>query len=464
MRCFSISNWGKSIKHHWGILVLSFLLVCVVGIPAIWLLIQPQYTVTGAIRIAPFLENIVTGETKGMSNYQSFMVTEARLITSSQVLQRAADDLMDKNLSFFQNPPTPLVTKISQKIKNIKINPEPATILKQAISEGFITVAPGRNDELIGITMESLKPEEAKQIVDAFINAYMAVEVLSSTRVQGNTLKLLEDEQASLAAKLKGHRDKIRQSAQEYGTTTMDNRQAIIQQRVTMLLAELTKVQARRISLETQVQLLEQFPQQGIEPEEMLRMRNEYINSDPTVQQLTQNIIQMDRDQIIAKQTLTAEDPVLQQKQELIDTFQSHLDEKRQKVAVEFDTMISKETANVGKQKLRKAKTELDQYKAHETRLQELLANEDSQTVKVGRTQLDIADFQFQFELDKEMYETVLRRIQVLEMERKRPARVSVAYYADIGPIRDKRTSYTIVLIIGAMVCGMLLAFLREKA
>jgi len=231
-----------------------------------------------------------------------------------------------------------------------------------------------------------------------------------------------------------------------------------------MLLSELTRVQARRISLETQVQLLEQFPQQGIEPEGLLRKRNEYINSDPTVQELTRNIIQLDRDLIIAKQTLMAEAPVLKQKQELIDTFQSHLEEKRQKVAEEFDTIISKETANASKRKLRAAKAELEQYKTHEKHLQQLLADEDTQTVKVGRTQLDIDDLQFQFDLDKEMYETVLRRIQVLEMERKRPARVSVAYYADIGPIRDKRTTYTIVLIFGAMACGMLLAFLREKA
>ncbi|MBA7485552.1 hypothetical protein ES707_21100 [subsurface metagenome] len=464
MRFFSISSWGKSIRHHWGILLLTFLLICGVGIPAIWLLIQPQYTVTGAIRVAPFLENIVTGETKGMSNYQSFMATEAILITSSQVVQRAADDLINKNLSFFHNPPTPLVTKISRKLKNIKINPEPAAILKQAISDGFITVAPGRRDELIGITMKSLKPEEAKQIVDSFINAYMAVEVLSSTREQSNKLKVLEDEQSVLAAKLKSHRDKIRQSAQEYGTTTLDNQQVIIMQRVSMLLSELSKVQARRISLEAQVQFLEQFPQQGIEPEGLLRKRNEYINSDPTVLELIRNIIQLDRDLIIAKQTLTAEGPVLQQKQELMDTFQSRLEEKRRKVAEEFDNIVSKETANASKRKLRAAKAELEQYKAHENRLQQLLADEDTQTVKVGRTRMDIQDLQFQFDLDKEMYETVLRRIQVLEMERKRPARVSVAYYADIGPIRDRRIIYTIVLIFCATACGVLLAFLREKA
>ncbi len=459
MRCFSISDWGKSIKHHWGILVLSFLLICVVGIPAIWLLIQPQYTVTGAIRVAPFLKNIVTGETKGMSNYQSFMATEVELITSDRILQRVADDLTDKELSFFIDRRANPASKSELKPVGTKVS-----LLKQAISGGVIAAAIAPGTELLKVTMKSTKPEEAKQIVDAFIRAYMAVEASSSIQDQDRKLRFLDNERKVLAEKLKSHRDKIRQSAQEYGTATLVSRQDIIMQRVTMLLSELTRVQARRISLETQVQLLEQFPQQGIEPEGLLIKRKEYINSDPTVLELIRNIVQLERDLIIAKQTLTAEDPVLQQKQELIDTFQSHLDEKRQKVAVEFDTMISKETANASKQKLRAAKVELARYKAHETRLQLLLADEDTQTVKVGRTQLDIADFQFQFELDKGMYETVLRRIQVLEMERKRPARVSVAYYADIGHVRDNRVKYTTALIIGAMACGMLLAFLREKA
>ena len=223
MRYFSISNWGKSIRHHWGILLLSFLLICGVGIPAIWFLIEPLYTVTGAIRVAPVFENIVTGETDsgGISKYQSFMNTQAEMITSSNVMQRVADDLIDKNFSFFKDPPTPLVTKISQKLKNIRINPEPAAILKQAISAGIIAAAPAPDTELLKVTMKSTKPEEAKQIVDAFIRAYMLVEVSSSTQEQRNKLQLLEAEQKLLLTRLNNHRSRIRELAQ--GTTLTES-------------------------------------------------------------------------------------------------------------------------------------------------------------------------------------------------------------------------------------------------
>jgi capsular exopolysaccharide synthesis family protein len=66
--------------------------------------------------------------------------------------------------------------------------------------------------------------------------------------------------------------------------------------------------------------------------------------------------------------------------------------------------------------------------------------------------------------LTRQLYDTVSRRIQELEMERKRPARISVAYMADVSDIRDKRIQYSIALIFGAAACGMMLAFLRDRA
>jgi len=63
----------------------------------------------------------------------------------------------------------------------------------------------------------------------------------------------------------------------------------------------------------------------------------------------------------------------------------------------------------------------------------------------------------------KEMYDTIGRRIQELEMERKRPARVSVAYNADIASIQDKRVKLTLAVIFGALVCGLFGAIVRDK-
>jgi capsular exopolysaccharide synthesis family protein len=67
--------------------------------------------------------------------------------------------------------------------------------------------------------------------------------------------------------------------------------------------------------------------------------------------------------------------------------------------------------------------------------------------------------------LTKTTYDQVSRRIQELEMERKRPARVSIAFDADIDPVdSDKRPKATAGLMFGSFAIGVILALIREKA
>jgi capsular exopolysaccharide synthesis family protein len=235
-------------------------------------------------------------------------------------------------------------------------------------------------------------------------------------------------------------------------------------QRVASLLAELTRIEARRINLEVQVQLLKQTNEQTIVPDQLLRMRQEYINNDPTLQVLTENIAQLDQEFIVARQTLAPTNPELKRRDELLQALRARLDERKQEVSQTFDDLIASELVKAGNQKLANAQTELEQTAAYETRLREILAKEDSETIGLGRKQLTIQDLQYQLDLDKEIYDTVRRRIKELEMERKRPARVSVAYNADIASVQDKRIKYIIALMFGATACGMLLALFRDRA
>ena len=236
----------QGVLRRWPIVLLVFILICAIAIPAIWFLVEPLYTVTGAIKVEPILENILTGEADsgGISNYQNFMNTQAILITSNRIVQGVANNLVDKNLSFFKDEPTNPVKKIKRKIINTRTSSDPAVILKQAISDGVITVAPANRTEQITVTMKSLEPEEAQQIVDAFIDSYMAIEVRGLTQEQNNKLELLNLERTRLDNVLRDHRGKIRGLAQEYGTTAPADGNDIMQrQRTSMLLTELARIE-----------------------------------------------------------------------------------------------------------------------------------------------------------------------------------------------------------------------------
>jgi len=450
--------------RRWRIAVITFGVICVLGLSVIWLLLSPAYEVTGAIRVAPILSNILTGEAdKGdVSNFQSFVNTQAEIIASMRVIQRVADDLSDRGLSFFNTAKSKFVAKFEEGLGASGARYDRAAMLKEAINKEVITVAPARMTELIKITMTSDKPEEARHIVDAFIRAYMAVEGLRSTQDEDQTLSVLESERRAFAEKVQSQREAIQQLAKEYGTVTLDGRQNMMLERVAGLLSDLTKVEAQRINLETRIQALEQGTEKGL-PQEWLRKRSEYINNDPGMQELLRNVIRLEQDLISAKQLMTPENPMLKQKEEFLESFKIRLDERRQEVSKDFDALAAEEMDMAAKNELLTVRSQLDETIALESRFREKLEAEDERTIELGRKQLAIQDMQYQLALDEQMYDTVMRRIQSLEMERKRPARVSVAYNADVTNVRDKRFKYTAALLFASLAAGMGLAFIKDK-
>lgn len=444
----SAANLIKAVLRHWRLMLLSFLLICAAGLPPIWFRIKPRYQTTGAIRVAPIMTNILSGERDSgqIQNYQMFMNTQAELITSSRVLDRVADDLAEKNLTPFAQAA------------------EPITALRNAVAGGAIQVAPARRTELIKITVTSGNPAEAELIVNAFLGAYMAMEGSNATKRQDRDLAQLQEQRKILRQKLDSHRNVIRQMAQEYGTVTLTDRQSMMLQRVARLQAELTQIQTRKMALQAQVQLLEQTKQRALPPDSLLKMRHDFVNSDLTVGVLTTNTAQLEQTLIAAKQTLAPANPELRQRAELLEALSKRLNERQLEVAKNFDTMMTQELAKTSDKELANTKIQFQQTLAHEKRLRDMMAKQNSETIELGRKQLTIQDFQEQLELTKQLYDAVRRRIQDLEMQRKRPARVSLAYNAASIPVGSKRKQYALALMFAALACGILLALAKDKA
>ena len=470
MGVFSISTWGRSIKHHWGILVLTSLLIWGAGITTIFFLTEPLYEVTGAIRVAPVLRNILTGEAnqQAMSDYEGFVRTQAEMVTSSRVVQRVADDLAHKQLGFFRQRQGVRNAKPGWKSKGLEQETGPAGILKRAISNGAITAASAAGTELIKVTMKSTEPQEAKQIVDAFIRNFMAVEVSSSAEGQDQKLSLLENEKSVLERKLQAYHDRRQQLEQEYGTERLNARQQMMLQSMQILQGQLTNLQAKAIELGARVEFLEQAQDRTMTPApvELLIKRKHYIDSDVRIQVLSKRIADFEIDYAVSKLDVSAENPDIKRRKEVLDVLKSHLENCKKQTGEVFDTMIAEQSAKAHEQSLLKAKEELKQTQMHQKRLREALAEEDSKAIELGRKQLSIEDLESDEKYDREMYDTICRRISEVKMERKRPARVSVAYYADITGMRRGRLNvkYVAVLIPGAILLGMVMAFLREWA
>jgi len=172
---FSISKWCKFFLHNWATVLVIFLLICGGAILSIWLLLKPVCYVTGAIRIAPTLSEIVATD-RGISDYESYMAAQVKKLTSNLVIKKVEDDLADSNLRF------------SEDLQ-----------LKQAILDGTITVEPIQRSELIKVTMKSGNPEEARQVVDTFIEAYVETEIISAGENQNKQLEVEQKHPARIS-------------------------------------------------------------------------------------------------------------------------------------------------------------------------------------------------------------------------------------------------------------------------
>jgi capsular exopolysaccharide synthesis family protein len=147
-----------------------------------------------------------------------------------------------------------------------------------------------------------------------------------------------------------------------------------------------------------------------------------------------------------------------------LNKLKERLKELRQEASDTFDEMARKEAAAAVEKMLNDKRNELAQTKAHEDRLRQTLSQVDTKKVETGRKQLDIDDLQAELALAQERYDQLQVSIQDLELQRKRPRRISVYRDADIAGIQDKRVKFSIAVVFGALVCGLGLAYLRDRA
>jgi len=460
-------NILKSVAKRWYIVFLATVLLSLLGLPLVWFLVEPEYTVQGAVRVAPVVESILTGETRGGGGgdgFSNFLNTQAKILTSGPILQRIADDLKDRNLAIFSGQPRTFLDELKAKLIPRPTGPvDPVVVLKNATAGQAISAGQISHTELMAVTMKGRNAEEAKQIVDAFLHHYEAMYGSNSLEQENAKLRVLEGRRDELMGKIERQRTQIRALAEEYGTTALDGRQDMELRRQTMLLTELTNLEARRIGLEANVGLLKEREEVSLTPDQLVAVRKEYVNSDPMITELSASIVQMERDILVAKQNLKADNPVLIQREQLLETFRNTLEAKRQELEKEFDEGLDERLEIAAQQRLAGAQAQIQQVTAHENRLREVFDAQDITTQQVGKTNLGIQDVQFRLKLDMELYDTISRRIKVMEMERQRRPRITSAYKADVIATDDRRVKLAAAVVFGAMACGLGLAFLRDR-
>ena len=455
----------RAVHSRWYIAALIFVLVNALALPAIWLLVQPRYVVTGAIHVVPLLRSILTGEPDrgDIYDFASYMNTQATTIMSAHVLEYVADDLVGRDLSFFKEDSSDPVARLKRRLKISSVRKNPVEILKAAVANGTISAGPQRGTELITVTVKSRNDAEARLIVDSFLRNYQNLYGAGSAERTNETLSRLREEESTLAKTISQQHADIVRLTEQFGTTALDSRQEMEMQRQAALWTELIRLEARRIGVEASIAALEQAGDSNVPPEQLMAARKEYTNADSMVQELTKDIVEMKRDMLIAKQMLVSGNPELVRKEQLLTAFEENLKEKEEQLSREFDEQVAGRTNVANQQRLKALAIEREQIDNHDKKLRAALNVQDTTTRQVGQASVNLQDLQFRMSLNQELHDQIMRRVKNIEMEMQRDPRVQVASWADVTSIEDKRMKYSSVAIFVGLGAGLALAVLRDR-
>jgi len=464
MSCRAFLNVPKSIAHHWITVLVTCVLIGGAGLPVIWLLVEPYCVVRGTIHVAPSLRSILTGEPDGseISDYDSYMNTQAVLITSGRVLERVADDLAPRGLALFNlERPVGVVARLKRKLGIEQIFEEPSDILKADITAGTISAEPMPKTELIGVTMKYPDEREAKVIVDSFLRQFENSYGAQIQKDMNNTLRRLDDQERKLEQKIRRQQDELLQLAREYGTTAFDSRQEMALQRERALAAELTRLETRRIHLEAKMAVQAVAAVSVPESIELQLQRERYVNADPSIQTWARRVAEYEADCVVAPVAEPNEPPALTEQLRVQAAFKARLAHRREERESQFDEMVRRTVKDQPGRALQQTKMELEEAEACEDRLRDVLMETETSTRRLGVAAANLQRLQLDLDLDRQLYEQVTRRLHELELQIDRQSRVSIAYGAELASTVDSRGKLTATVWIAGLLAGMLLAVVR---
>lgn len=464
-------NVLESVRRRWYIVLAAVIAICAAGLPAVWFFVEPMYVVRGTVKIRQTVPSLLTGQPQAgeVSNYAWFVNTEAHNLMSDQMcLQAVLDDLVPQGLAFFNGQPQNRIERLIAKVLPKTRDAVPHEILRDAIADRTISASHLPNTELLGVTMTSYDFDEAKKIVDSFLRNYARRYESTSSSADMTRLNALGDQRAQLQTQINLDRKKMEDAAQVNPATVLDPNDRLNQQlvmlRLTQLQNELVRLEAQRIKIEGDVIAFDPCEQPDILSDQYLAARMDYINADPRFKELTTNVVQMERDLIVAKQTEKAANPAFQQRQAVLDAMKAQLKERQDALEGEFKANWQTRLDELAELRRKQAPEQRRQVEARIAQVRQMLDEENKNLKVVAQSKLDMRTSEDNLKQNLQMLDAVNRRIAELNIEQdRRFPRVEKPVPATLVGEDDKRLKYAGATVFAALACGVGLALLRDK-
>ena len=232
-------------RNRW-IVALSTV-ACVAAAYAYLLMATPLYTGQARIVVEQLGPKFLDNTTMDVPQSTTFLYTQAELIKSTPVLEKAVE------------------TAYKSQPKAFEAVANPATFLKKAL-----VVAVGKTDNIISVALELPDPQEAVLIVNGVVDAYVTrcAEQKRSTTVE--VVKILNKEKKKRDAELEQRRKEVDQFRQENPLLSLGDGSAnLVTGRCLQLSGELTQAQFDVIQAKERANL---FAQMRANPEQRAKL------------------------------------------------------------------------------------------------------------------------------------------------------------------------------------------------
>lgn len=454
------------LRRKWTVLV-TFLLIAVTTVPMVWFLVIPKYRAAAVVRVAPVVQRVLyKTEDNGMIPlYQSFLNTQVATIQSPKVLERVLDDPEVQKTKWYTDPPGGWLRQPLPPLQRLR---------KQ------LSVGPRRGTELIDVGMTARRPRDAKLVADTVVQEYLTVIRNADAQNDSFRLQALTEKQAQLRQEIDAKQRTKGALARRIGTESLNEVRSQMATSLSDLNDQRDTVERFRELNEWRLNTLveERKRTDGdaeVGPDEAsLDAAVAWQRQDPDWQRYNRELEEARYQLEISREQYGDGHPAIKRLTARVKLAQDRLGQREEILKdprwapVTSLTRVEDqdETAFASVYDMRS----LERAIAEGTQHQKLLSHdieakrsdvEEASDTAMALAMLDLEIGQTRMELD-----SVNIRLKALRMEGKaskalgRITQVSGAMLP-FEPHRDRRMVLTVMAIVGAMMAGVALAFLR---
>lgn len=450
----------RFLRRKW-LVAMIFIVGSAVSLPYIWYTMKPNYLANGVLRFKPQERKLAyqTELNSTMPRYDAYVNTQVTIIKSSRVLAPVLQRSEVRQTEWYREIAATAGTDLEGRMI-------PAL-------QKVLDVNARSRTELMDVSMQLPYPESAAVLINAVMDEYVKYAQSEMKGEEEWLAEALTKVSAGLKKEIAGLIATKYNLAKRIGTIDSASLGLQLAQHLNLLEAEHLQLK-RRLEM-TNWEIHKFSTADGLDselvegddagdltsPEEAAR---QYAN-DSKWQELFSKLEKTRYDLDVARQSYGERHPNIRQLLLDLDFGERMLREREVQLDEEWATRsYAQQPVNMDHRFM------LRQYaKRTEQELQlvrEEMERQRARVADIGDIALELAQYEEQIKNKRETHDLIRKRLEALQMEANvPPARISMAAQAiaPTSPAKDRRKVLSVASVVGALVGGLVLAYLRAS-